>query len=89
MNESRKQFAEAFEELTGYELEDYPDQAYADTCWEFWMMSRGAIEIELPELKMLKDYLSEVTVREREDILVGVRLEFLRKISAAGIKVKE
>lgn len=56
--------------------------------WRAWQASRSAIEIELPELKMLKDYLSEVSMREREDILVGVRLEFLRKISAEGIKVK-
>lgn len=57
-------------------------------AWLSWQASRAAIEVELPELKMLKDYLSEVTMREREDILVGVRLEFLRKISAEGIKVK-
>lgn len=57
-------------------------------AWLSWQASRAAIEVELPELKMLKDYLSEVTTREREDILVGVRLEFLRKISAEGIKVK-
>lgn len=57
-------------------------------AWQFWQASRAAIEIELPELKMLKDYLSDVTMREREDILVGVQLEFLRKISAKGIKVK-
>lgn len=57
-------------------------------AWKMWQASRSVIEIELPELKMLKDYLSEVTMREREDILVGVRLEFFRKISAEGIKVK-
>ena len=44
-------------------------------------------EVKLPELKMLSDYLAEVTMREREDILVGVRLEFFRALEEAGIKV--
>ncbi|MGM8949036.1 hypothetical protein [Enterobacter asburiae] len=46
-----------------------------------------AREVKLPELKMLRDYLAEVTMREREDILVGVRLEFFRAIEEAGMKV--
>lgn len=46
-----------------------------------------AREVKLPELKMLSDYLAEVTMREREDILVGVRLEFLRALKEAGVKV--
>ena len=46
-----------------------------------------AREVKLPELKMLRDYLAEVTHREREDILVGVRLEFFRAIEEAGVKV--
>ena len=79
MDESRKQFAEVFEELTGWELEDYPNQDYADTCWEFWKKSRTAIEIELPESFTMHSgrtpylYVSEVQ----------------SAISAAGIKVKE
>ena len=36
---------------------------------------------------MLRDYLAEVTMREREDILVGVRLEFFRALEEAGVKV--
>ena len=44
-------------------------------------------EVKLPGLKMLRDYLAEVTHREREDILVGVRLEFFRAIEEAGVKV--
>ena len=36
---------------------------------------------------MLRDYLAEVTHREREDILVGVRLEFFRALEEAGVKV--
>ncbi|HCT9711881.1 TPA: hypothetical protein OUD11_004495 [Citrobacter werkmanii] len=47
-----------------------------------------AREVELPKLKMLSDYLAEVTQREREDILVGVKLEFHRMLTAAGISVK-
>lgn len=47
-----------------------------------------AREVELPKLKMLSDYLAEVTQREREDILVGVKLEFHRMLTAAGIGVK-
>ena len=46
-----------------------------------------AREVRLPELKMLSDYLAEVTMREREDILVGVRLEFFRVLKEAGVKV--
>ncbi|EPN6926240.1 ead/Ea22-like family protein [Citrobacter freundii] len=47
-----------------------------------------ARDVELPKLKMLSDYLAEVTQREREDILVGVKLEFHRMLTAAGISVK-
>ncbi|MGN7912691.1 ead/Ea22-like family protein [Enterobacter sp. 22466] len=43
--------------------------------------------VKLPELKMLSDYLAEVTMREREDILVGVRLELFRVLEEAGVKV--
>jgi hypothetical protein len=46
-----------------------------------------AREVKLPELKMLRDYLAEVTHREREDILVGVRLEFFRALEEVGVKV--
>ncbi|WP_259565569.1 ead/Ea22-like family protein [Enterobacter sichuanensis] len=46
-----------------------------------------AREVKLPELKMLRDYLAEITMREREDILVGVRLEFFRALEEAGVKV--
>ncbi|HGY3199337.1 TPA: ead/Ea22-like family protein [Citrobacter freundii] len=47
-----------------------------------------AREVELPKLKILSDYLAEVTQREREDILVGVKLEFHRMLTAAGIGMK-
>ena len=47
-----------------------------------------AREVKMPELKMLRDYLAEVTHREREDILLGVKLEFHRALQAAGIITK-
>lgn len=47
-----------------------------------------AREVKMPELKMLRDYLAEVTHREREDILLGVKLEFHRELQAAGIITK-
>lgn len=47
-----------------------------------------AREVKIPELKMLRDYLAEVTHREREDILLGVKLEFHRALQAAGIITK-
>lgn len=46
------------------------------------------VTVKLPELKMLSDYLSEVSEREREEILVGVRLEFFRALRAAGVTVE-
>ncbi|MGU5412796.1 hypothetical protein ACV1MK_06510 [Klebsiella michiganensis] len=42
--------------------------------------------VKLPKLKMLEDYLAEVAVEERKSILVGVKLEFHRELTAAGIK---
>ncbi|MBL7390666.1 hypothetical protein KX927_03015 [Escherichia coli] len=90
MDESRKQFAEAFEELTGWELDDYPNQDYADTCWEFWIMSRAAIEIELPRRKAA--YASGYGDGYLVDSLMGDALDYdetVEAIRAAGIKVKE
>lgn len=86
MDESRKQFAEAFEELTGWELEDYPNQDYADTCWEFWQKSRAAIEIELP-----KKYFSEAYFGNGccDDYANAKLDQVYLAVRAAGIKVKE
>ncbi|EOG8808809.1 hypothetical protein ACS3L3_002722 [Klebsiella pneumoniae] len=42
--------------------------------------------VKLPKLKMLEDYLAEVAIEERKQILVGVKLEFHRACVAAGIK---
>lgn len=47
------------------------------------------VTVKLPKLKMLEDYLSEVAIEERKQILVGVKLEFHRACVAAGIKVAE
>lgn len=44
--------------------------------------------VKLPRLKMLEDYLAEVAIEERKQILVGVKLEFHRACVAAGIKVE-
>ncbi|HFN1225891.1 TPA: hypothetical protein ACHB2G_002625 [Klebsiella pneumoniae] len=43
--------------------------------------------VKLPKLKMLEDYLAEVAIEERKQILVGVKLEFHRALTDAGIKV--
>lgn len=44
--------------------------------------------VKLPKLKMLEDYLAEVAIEERKQVLVGVKLEFHRELAAAGIKVE-
>ncbi|WP_375378298.1 ead/Ea22-like family protein [Klebsiella pneumoniae] len=44
--------------------------------------------VKLPKLKMLEDYLAEVAIEERKQILVGVKLEFHRALTDAGIKVE-
>lgn len=96
MDKSREQFEAVAANKLNFDIStviasrdgDSYDSKLISDWYGFWQASRAAIEVELPELKMLKDYLSEVTMREREDILVGIRLEFLRKISAEGIKVK-
>ena len=44
--------------------------------------------MKLPKLKMLEDYLAEVAIEERKQILVGVKLEFHRACVNAGIKVE-
>lgn len=45
--------------------------------------------VKLPRLKMLEDYLAEVAIEERKQILVGVKLDFHRACVAAGIKVED
>ena len=46
------------------------------------------VTVKLPKLKMLEDYLAEVAIEERKQILVGVKLGFHRACVAAGIKVE-
>ncbi|MFK8477872.1 hypothetical protein [Enterobacter kobei] len=83
----------------GYQIDD--DESELDCMWESWQAAHSgkleaaerriaeleAREVKFPELKMLRDYLAEVTHREREDILVGVRLEFFRALEEVGVKV--
>jgi hypothetical protein len=83
----------------GYKIED--DESELGGMWESWQAAHSskleaaekriaeleAREVKLPELKMLRDYLAEVAMREREDILVGVRLEFYRALEEACVKV--
>ena len=44
------------------------------------------VTVKMPKLKMLEDYLAEVAVEERKAILLGVRMEFHRALTVAGIK---
>jgi len=84
MDESRKQFAEVFEELTGWELEDYPNQDYADTCWEFWKKSRAAIELNLPDIELVTDALT--SPGDGWEVYDAQKVD--KVLCAAGIKVK-
>ncbi|MFV4798157.1 ead/Ea22-like family protein [Citrobacter freundii] len=68
--------------------DNVPEQRECLEAAEKRIAELEAREVELPKLKMLSDYLAEVTQREREDILVGVKLEFHRMLTAAGIGVK-
>ncbi|EKT1908845.1 hypothetical protein QDY89_003069 [Escherichia coli] len=66
--------------------EDFDKQAAKLEAAEKRIAELESREVKLPELKMLRDYLAEVTMREREDILVGIRLEFFRALEEAGVK---
>lgn len=78
------------------ELENYAeaeavgaDRAAEDSV--YWMKRCKDLEsrtVKLPKLKMLEDYLAEVAIEERKQILVGVKLEFHRALTDAGIKVE-
>lgn len=46
---SREQFEDKFEEITGWEADEYPNSDYVDTLWSIWDASRAAIEVEIPE----------------------------------------
>jgi hypothetical protein len=82
MDESRKQFYEAFEVLTGWEVNDYPNRDVVRLCHQMWDMSRATIEIELPKNKWHPcDCIDVVIAFDRDDVI--------ESICAAGIKVKE
>lgn len=70
------------EEVRGYNV----DLAEESRQYQQRVAELEEREVKMPELKMLRDYLAEVTHREREDILLGVKLEFHRALQAAGIK---
>ena len=79
MDESRRQFYEAFETLTGWEVNDYPNRDVVRLCHQMWEMSRAAIEIELPEWFSPHDCGDRVMWADAVE----------KAIRAAGIKVKE
>ena len=81
MDESRKQFYEAFEVLTGWEVNDCPNRHVARLCHQMWEMSRAAIEIELPKRIGSKSSWQEGPHMFADDVVSAIR--------AAGIKVKE
>lgn len=80
MEESRMQFEEVFEEITGWESEDYPNEDYVDTLWRIWQASRAAIEIELPSDKPLVDNYACGFNEAITGVAGGIR--------SAGLKIK-
>lgn len=87
MDESRKAFEQEIEHSYGEDFlvvdddGDYANWITAD-LWEFWVKSRAAIEIELPENKWHPcDCIDVVIAFDRDDVMGAIR--------AAGIKVKE
>ncbi|TWY19394.1 hypothetical protein [Enterobacter roggenkampii] len=83
MDESRKQFYEAFEVLTGWEVNDCPNRYVVRLCHQMWDMSRTAIEIELPPT------VDGSNVPFAGNAWNAYRVEAVKAIRAAGIKVKE
>ncbi|EBQ4100255.1 hypothetical protein BFN90_06680 [Salmonella enterica] len=87
--ESKAKFIAAASPATMLELlDELESEKNMREAAEKRMAELEARDVELPKLKMLSDYLAEVTQREREDILVGVKLEFHRMLADAGIGVK-
>lgn len=88
MDESRKQFYEAFEVLTGWEVNDYPNSDVVRLCHQMWDMSRAAIEIELPKKIEHQPFDTDF-----ENGFCGGHNNAIDsatiRIRAAGIKVKE
>ncbi|EAB7564156.1 hypothetical protein BXE05_13755 [Salmonella enterica subsp. enterica] len=90
MEESRKQFLEEFEEITGWEARDYPNKDVLNLCWQFWLASRAAIEIELPAKNDISGDDNPIPdlVDWDDGRNAGIQ-ECAEAIRAAGIKVKE
>ncbi len=63
-------------------------QQYEIACLRELLVRLEPRTVKMPKLKMLEDYLAEVTIEERKQILVGVKLEFHRACATAGIKVE-
>ncbi|HGH4619165.1 TPA: hypothetical protein ACJIWO_000208 [Enterobacter cloacae] len=92
MDESRKQFEAEIEHSYGEDFlvvnddGDYANWVTAD-LWEFWVKSRAAIEIELPEAELVYSTATD-TYGENGCLMLPVET-IARVIRAAGIKVKE
>lgn len=94
VDKSREQFEAEIEHSYGEDFlainddGDYANWITAD-LWEFWVKSRAAIEIELPDELTIEDCIDKnIDVCRATQFNLGVgKLE--HAIRAAGIKVKE
>ncbi|MDT3518960.1 hypothetical protein [Cronobacter sakazakii] len=87
MDKSREKFEEAFEEITGWEAEDYPNEDYVDTLWRTWQASRAAVEIELPPTTEVHP-LGPSTAKMFCELHKNTVAECANSIRAAGLKIK-
>lgn len=76
---SREQFEDKFEEITGWEADEYPNSDYVDTLWSIWDASRAAIEVEIPERHYFCDNDGSYLATE----------EVVYELKQAGLKVKQ
>ncbi|EOG6121592.1 hypothetical protein ACLF4E_003639 [Cronobacter malonaticus] len=84
MDKSREQFLESFEEITGWEAGDYPNEDYVDTLWRIWQASRAAVEIDAPAEPF---YPMPINSCPTDHYHYG-RESVISKVRAAGLKVK-
>jgi hypothetical protein len=77
MEDSRKQFEEAFEQLKHDRFGSNEEWA-----WKFWQASRAAIEIELPTTTEGFGMYSQEVAQVAIDLCAG-------QIEASGLKIKE
>lgn len=84
MDESRKQFVEIYEQMKHDRFGSNEEWA-----WKFWVASRAAIEIDLPDELTIEDCIDkDIDVCRATHFNLGMgKLE--QAIRAAGIKVKE